>query len=638
MVAHELTHGLTECTSALVYVDASGALNESFSDIMGTAVEFYANEPLTSACVLTVGQTVCADWNIGEDIDLRAGTNGFRNMADPEVHGQPDHMSEWYPDPANTDNGGVHTNSGIPNHAFYLLAQGGLNASCATPASHDSSHCAAGGPGTSGAPVVSVGFSDAESIFFLAFIGLPENPTVRGARLATEVVARSQFPASLQSTSDAWEAVGVTATQACDVDVNVSGFPFGAAPYANMTDCIWTYDHGTAGFSFEFSLLDLEPGYDYIYILDANDNVLEELTGTYSGGHTSVPIPTSVGKVRLVSDQFLTAGGFTVTSVSGGVPPPVPPTNLMAVDTPDDAGGAINVSWTPSAANGVLEQRLYRATATLGPYSLVATFADNNQVSFTNQGLTNGTLYFYVMRAFNGAESADSNQASATPLDNGAPPPPMQVVDPVDVVTTTKGTKTQATATVTVESGGAPVNDATVSGGWHINGVLAKTGSGITAGGIATIAAGGLKASESDIVTFCVSDVTHATLLTYAPGASACAGGGGVPPPVATEVTVVANTVLVTAKGKNIRATATVDLDDPAAIGSVAGLTVHGTWTVPGSAAFDGSAVTDASGFAVISSGKLSASAGETITFCVTSVDGVTLVPSAPDCGSGTVP
>jgi len=67
---------------------------------------------------------------------------GFRNMADPEEDSDPDHYTEYLV--TSQDNGGVHTNSGIPNHAYYLLANGGLNASCAAPASHSSAHCSDG--------------------------------------------------------------------------------------------------------------------------------------------------------------------------------------------------------------------------------------------------------------------------------------------------------------------------------------------------------------------------------------------------------------------------------------------------------------------------------------------------------------
>lgn len=104
VVAHELTHAVTEYTANLEYRDQSGALNESFSDVFGVIIE---------------GDT--SDWLLGEDI-YTPGTPGdaLRSMSDPTLYNQPDHMDDYYY--TSEDNGGVHTNSGIPNKAFYLIA------------------------------------------------------------------------------------------------------------------------------------------------------------------------------------------------------------------------------------------------------------------------------------------------------------------------------------------------------------------------------------------------------------------------------------------------------------------------------------------------------------------------------------
>jgi bacillolysin len=86
---------VTQCTSNLIYRDESGALNESFSDMLGNSAEFFAVEPLSSNCVRAAGQAACADWTIGEDVYLPAdAVPGFRNMADPEEDNDPDDYSE----------------------------------------------------------------------------------------------------------------------------------------------------------------------------------------------------------------------------------------------------------------------------------------------------------------------------------------------------------------------------------------------------------------------------------------------------------------------------------------------------------------------------------------------------------------
>lgn len=103
VVAHEFTHAVTESTAKLIYQGESGALNEGFSDIMGEACERYMTGTL--------------DWVVGTSLLSR-----LRSLQDPPDFGQPASMSEYVS--MTNDNGGVHTNSGIPNHVFYLLAEG----------------------------------------------------------------------------------------------------------------------------------------------------------------------------------------------------------------------------------------------------------------------------------------------------------------------------------------------------------------------------------------------------------------------------------------------------------------------------------------------------------------------------------
>jgi len=114
VVAHELTHGITEYTSGLVYSRESGALNEAWSDIFGAMVD--RQEGATGAAV----------WLVGEDI-YTPGIPGdaLRNMADPKSEGDYDYYPTRYT--GTSDNGGVHWNSGIANLAFYLLVNGGTH-------------------------------------------------------------------------------------------------------------------------------------------------------------------------------------------------------------------------------------------------------------------------------------------------------------------------------------------------------------------------------------------------------------------------------------------------------------------------------------------------------------------------------
>jgi thermolysin len=184
IVAHELTHGVTDYSSRLIYRNESGALNEAFSDIMGTAVEFYFQPPGSGR--------MQADYLIGEDV---AVPGGVRSMRSPASFGDPDHYSIRYLGPL--DNGGVHINSGIANHAYYLAIEGGTNR-------------------VSGLAVQGVGAANREQIervFYRAFTALlTPSAGFAQARAATIQAARELYGVGSgpeRALTQAWTAVGV---------------------------------------------------------------------------------------------------------------------------------------------------------------------------------------------------------------------------------------------------------------------------------------------------------------------------------------------------------------------------------------------------------------------------------------------
>jgi Zn-dependent metalloprotease len=187
---HEMTHGVTERTANLTYSKESGALNEAMSDIMGSMVELYAD-----------GGTVSANtWLIGEDA-YTPGTAGdaLRSMSNPNSVGDPDHYSlriySGTCTPSNTnDQCGVHTNSSIVNHTYYLNAAGGTNR-------------------VSGTSVPGIGTGAAEKIWYRALTTyMTSGTTFSGARTATLNAATDLYGASsaqYSSVATAWCAVGV---------------------------------------------------------------------------------------------------------------------------------------------------------------------------------------------------------------------------------------------------------------------------------------------------------------------------------------------------------------------------------------------------------------------------------------------
>lgn len=118
VVAHELTHGVTQFSAGLPYEGQSGALNEHFSDVFGAVVR-QRHENQTNP--------VTANWLIGDK--LMKNGQALRSMAKPGSANpddpQPGHMKDYVhlPNTAEGDWGGVHINSGIPNRAFYLAAK-----------------------------------------------------------------------------------------------------------------------------------------------------------------------------------------------------------------------------------------------------------------------------------------------------------------------------------------------------------------------------------------------------------------------------------------------------------------------------------------------------------------------------------
>lgn len=111
IVAHELTHGFTQYSCNLNYYGEPGALNESFSDIFGKAVEHHYD-------------SASFTWNVAQKI-VTDTTKPFRDMSNPKRRKAPQYYYGEFYEKTSFDNGGVHINSGIQNYWFYLLVNGG---------------------------------------------------------------------------------------------------------------------------------------------------------------------------------------------------------------------------------------------------------------------------------------------------------------------------------------------------------------------------------------------------------------------------------------------------------------------------------------------------------------------------------
>ena len=123
LVGHEMTHGLISYTADLEYHNESGALNESIADVFGVLISTYTKYNVATGGSWTFN---AADWVVGDDIYTpNISGDAVRSLSNPTLYSQPDNMSKYQysHDTEAGDYGGVHTNSGIPNKAAYVVAK-----------------------------------------------------------------------------------------------------------------------------------------------------------------------------------------------------------------------------------------------------------------------------------------------------------------------------------------------------------------------------------------------------------------------------------------------------------------------------------------------------------------------------------
>jgi len=189
VAGHEMSHGVTASTANLTYSGESGGLNEATSDIFGTAVEFYANNPNDPG-----------DYLIGEKL-YKSGTRSLRTMVNPSQDGVS--ADCWYSTLGSLD---VHYSSGVANHFFYLLAEGTTNGS-------PSKTCVTGNTrvATGTGSVAGIGRAKAEKIWYRALtVYMTSSTTYAGARAAT-IKAANDLDATgsdAAAVAAAWTAVG----------------------------------------------------------------------------------------------------------------------------------------------------------------------------------------------------------------------------------------------------------------------------------------------------------------------------------------------------------------------------------------------------------------------------------------------
>lgn len=309
IAGHEMTHGVTQYTANLTYSNESGALNESMSDVFGAMVELYARGGSAN------GNT----WKIGEDAYTPATAgDALRYMDNPHAKSgggytaddDPDHYAERYT--GTSDSGGVHVNSGIGNHAFYLAAAGGTQ------------H-------RSGVTVAGMGTTNAAKIWYRALtVYMTSGTNFAGARTAMLNSATDLFgSASTQYSTieTAWCAVGVgtctsptptptptaTPTPGANLLVN-GGFEGSASPWAGSGTGYFyiangSYPHGGTGYIY-FGVNNSVSGQSYQQV-----SIPASAAGTLSFwlNVTSSETTTSVQYDKLFVEVRNTSGSLLAT-------------------------------------------------------------------------------------------------------------------------------------------------------------------------------------------------------------------------------------------------------------------------------------------------------------------------------------
>ncbi|MBL7786897.1 MAG: M4 family metallopeptidase [Chitinophagales bacterium] len=269
VVAHEITHAFTQHTADLVYANEAGALNEAFSDIFACAVEHAA--------------TGSSDWTIGEQISNNQ--QAFRSLSNPKEYGDPDtYMGENWVNTvgcfpwSQSDYCGIHTNSGVVNHWFYLLANGGSG-------TNDNGY---------EYNLTGIGIQAAANVTYRALkYYLTPTATFLDARNATIAAANDLFGSNssdyLQVRS-AWCAVGVGT---CTTNLLVTSPSTGATLNGGQTATIkWVTDNANmTSVAISYSI---DNGLNWEYVIPATPN-------TNSYVWTIPNISTNQAKVR-VSD------------------------------------------------------------------------------------------------------------------------------------------------------------------------------------------------------------------------------------------------------------------------------------------------------------------------------------------------
>lgn len=279
VVVHEFTHAVTQYTGGMIYQFEQGALNEAISDIFGAFAEQRSTGDFN-------------DWELGEDLG-----SPIRDMSNPPLYSQPDHMVNYNELGWATDNGGVHINSGIPNKAAYLMVVGGT---------------------FNGVSVSAIGLTKTEQIFYRALTNYLSPLSGFNDIKDSTLQACNDLIGTFSITSEncnqvqqAWAAVGLGSISVTNPGDNKVYLPL---VIKSATGGVFIYEPND-DVSQAYGLL--SSGITYNAYIQTNGDV-DIYHFTTSGGSISISLSSLPSGTNYDLELYNSAGQLVGTSYNGG--------------------------------------------------------------------------------------------------------------------------------------------------------------------------------------------------------------------------------------------------------------------------------------------------------------------------------
>jgi Zn-dependent metalloprotease len=523
VAGHEMTHGVTQNTAALVYTGDAGGLNEATSDIFGTSVEFYADNAADTP-----------DYLLGERLDFNGNGTPLRYMDRPSR----DDLSPdcWSPAVGELD---PHESSGPLNHWFYLASEGS-GPKVVKGVSYDSPTCNA-------SFVAPIGRDAAAKIWYRTLTTyLTSGSTYADAREGAIQSAKELYGAASREctgTAASFSAIDVPpGAQVCAVATPPSpgnmlrnpGFESGATSWTTTPDVIdaWGVDFpnsvhsGTWGAwmggygvvhtdkisqsvtipagrraTLSYHVLigtDEPPGSAALDTLKVRtgSTVLQTLSNRNAASFyqlRTVSLSAYAGQTIVLSftgtENASLSTMFILDDLAVTLAPTVSGAPTAVAATPENAGAV--VSWKAPTSNGGTPITGYKVTAAPGGATATTTGARTATVT----GLTNGTAYTFRVTAANAIGASLPSVASAPLTPRTVPVPP------TDLVATAGNSRAVVSWDVPSNDGGSPITGYTV-----------------------TADPGGRTAATTGTSTATVTGLTNGTAYTFTVTAANAAG------------------------------------------------------------------------------------------------------------------